>query len=185
MPARNTPLYWGWVAKTFHWLMFVLVVAAWFAVDQHENFPKGSPARGEWMSLHKAFGISVFFLVWLRLAWRLSGTTPDPVITSKWQHRAAELVHWALYFLMVMMPLSGLLMSQFDGRVVSWFGVFDIPVFLTENKALAGQIKELHEDVWWPLLLALIGLHAAAGLWHQFIVKDGTLKRMLPFSSRP
>lgn len=185
MSARNTSRHWGWVAMSFHWLMFVLIVAAWFAVDQHENFPKGSAERSEWMGLHKAFGLSVFFLVWLRLAWRFSGATPDPVMTSKWQHRAATAVHWALYFLMIMMPLSGLIMSQFDGRVVSWFGIFDIPLVLQENKELAKQVKELHEDVWWPLLLAMAGVHMAAALWHQFIVKDGTLKRMLPFMSRP
>lgn len=184
MPAHNTAGHWGWVAKTFHWLMFLLMVGAWIAVDQHENFPKGSPERGEWMSLHKAFGLSVFFLVWLRLAWRFSGPVPDPVITSKWQYRAAAAVHWALYFLMIMMPLSGLLMSQFGGRAVSWFGIFEVPVFLAPDKELAGQIKMMHEDVWWPLLLALVGLHVAAALWHQLLVKDGTLRRMLPFSSR-
>lgn len=184
MTARNTPMQWGWVAKTFHWLMFALIVGAWFAFEQHENFPKGSLERGQWMSLHKAFGLSVFFLVWLRLAWRFSGSTPDSVITSKWQHRAAGLVHWALYFVMIMMPLSGLLMSQFDGKVVSWFGIFDIPIFFQENKGLATQLKTMHEDVWWTLLMVLVGLHVAAALWHQFIVKDGTLKRMLPFMSR-
>jgi cytochrome b561 len=184
MTARNTPMYWGWVAKSFHWLMFALIVGAWFAFEQHEGFPKGSTERAEWMNLHRAFGASVFFLVWLRLAWRFSSPAPDSVITSRWQHRAAEGVHWALYFLMIMMPLSGLLMSQFGGRAVSWFGVFDIPVFLSENKPLAEQLKSLHEDVWWPLLLTLIGLHVVAAVWHQFIVKDGVLKRMLPFTSR-
>lgn len=184
MPARNTPQRWGWIAQGFHWLMFALIVGAWFAVDQREQFPKGSLERGEWMDLHKAFGLSVFMLVWLRLGWRLAGPLPEPVITSVWQHRAAQLVHWALYFLMIMMPLSGLLMSQFAGRTVSCFGVFAIPVFLQENKELAGQIRELHMDVGWPLLLALVGLHVAAALWHQFIVKDGLLKRMLPFTFR-
>lgn len=181
MPARNTSQRWGWVARFFHWIMFLLIVGAWFAVEQHEQFPKGSPERGAWMDLHKALGLSVFFLLWARLGWRLSGPVPDPVITSAWQHRAAVLVHWGLYFVMLMMPLSGLVMSQFGGREVSWFGVFEVPVFLGENKELAGQIKELHEDVWWPLLLVLLALHVGAALWHQFIVKDGTMTRMRPF----
>ena len=161
--------------------MFVLIVGAWFAVEQHEEFPKGSPERGAWMDLHKAIGVSVFFLFWARLGWRLSGPVPAPVMTSVWQHRLAVAVHWGLYFVMLMMPLSGLVMSQFGGREVSWFGIVEIPVFVAENKELAGQIKELHEDVWWPLLLGLVVLHVVGALWHQFIVKDGTMKRMRPF----
>ena len=184
MPAHNTAQRWGWIAQTFHWLMFALIVSAWWAVDQHENFPKGSLERGEWMSLHKAFGLSVFMLVWLRLAWRLSGSVPAPAIVSVWQHRAAQGVHWALYFMMIAMPFSGLLMSQYAGRAVSWFGIFTVPVFLEQNKELAGQIKDLHTDVLWPLLLTLLVLHVVAALWHQFIVKDGLLKRMLPFTFR-
>jgi cytochrome b561 len=102
-------------------------------------------------------------------------------MTSLWQHRAAVLVHWGLYFVMLMMPLSGLVMSQFAGREVSWFGVFAVPVFLGENKELAAQIKELHQHVWWPLLMTLVAVHVLAALWHQFIVKDGTMNRMRPF----
>lgn len=181
MHARNSEQRWGWVAQAFHWLMFLLIVGAWFAVEQHEEFPKGSPERGAWMDLHKAIGVSVFFLLWARLGWRFSGPVPAPVMTSVWQHRLAVTVHWGLYFVMLMMPLSGLVMSQFGGREVSWFGIVEIPVFVAENKELAGQIKELHEDVWWPLLLALVALHVVGALWHQFIVKDGTMKRMRPF----
>lgn len=180
MAARNTAMKWGWVAQLLHWLTFLLIVGAWFAVEQRELFPKGSPERGAWMDLHKALGLSVFFLFWLRLGWRLSGPAPSPVITHVWQHRASVAVHWALYAVLLLMPLSGLLMSQFGGRPVSWFGLFEIPVLVSENKELASQIKEMHTDVWWPLLCVLVALHAAAALWHQFIVGDGTLRRMLP-----
>lgn len=181
MLARNSAQRWGWVAQLFHWGMFLLIVGAWYAVEQHEQFPKGSVERGEWMSLHKALGLSVFFLFWARLGWRLSGPVPDPVITYPWQHRLAVAVHWGLYFVMLMMPLSGLVMQQFAGREVSWFGLFDVPVFLEENKDLAAQIKTLHQDVWWPLLMLLVVLHVVGALWHQFYIKDGTMNRMRPF----
>ncbi|HQV41030.1 MAG: cytochrome b [Moraxellaceae bacterium] len=181
MLVRNSTDRWGGVAQFFHWAMFLLIVGAWFAVEQHSEYPKGSPERGEWMDLHKAIGLTVFFLLWARLGWRLSGPAPTPVITNIWQHRAAVLVHWGLYFVMLMMPLSGLVMSQFAGREISWFGVFQIPVFVAENKDLAAQIKDLHEGVWWPLLLGLVGIHVVAALWHQFVVKDDILKRMRPF----
>lgn len=181
MPVRNSASKWGWLAQLLHWLTFLLIVGAWFAVEQRELFPKGSAERGAWMDLHKALGLSVFFLFWLRLGWRLSGPVPDPVITNRWQHRAATAVHWALYAVLLLMPLSGLLMSQFGGRPVSWFGLFEIPVLVAENKDLATQIKGMHTDVWWPLLNLLVLLHVAAALWHQFVVRDGTLRRMLPW----
>lgn len=182
MSARNSGQQWGWVAKSLHWLIFLLMLAAWFAVESHEDFPKGSAERAQWMLLHKSFGASVFLLVWLRLYWRLSGPLPTPEPAPRWQHLAASGLHWALYGLMVLMPLTGLAASQFSGRIVSFFGLFDIPVFLAANKALAGQLMGLHKEILWPLLLLLVAGHAAAALWHHFITKDRTLRRMLPFS---
>ena len=182
MTARNTAHVWGWVAKAFHWLMFLLIVGAWFAVTQHEAYPKGSDERAAFMLVHKSIGLTVFFLIWWRLGWRLFGgalPTPDPA--PQWQLKSATLLHWALYALMILMPLSGILMSQFGGRPVPWFGLFEIPAFLPENKALAGNIKNMHEHVWWPLLLGLSVAHVAAALWHHIVMKDKTLKRMLPF----
>jgi cytochrome b561 len=182
MALRNSPDRWGVMAQAIHWLVFILIVSAWFAVENAHDLPKGDPGRDSWMVLHKAFGASVFFLVWLRLGWRLSGAVPAPTETSRLQALAASGVHWGLYLLMVVMPLSGLLTMQFAGHPVSWFGLFDIPVVLTPDKALAGDLKELHEDVLWPALLVLTGLHVAGALWHHFYLKDSTLKRMLPFT---
>lgn len=181
MTARNTEQQWGWVAKTFHWLIFLLMVAAWFAVESHEYFPKGSAERAQRMMLHKSFGVSVFFLVWWRLGWRFYSSPPLEEPASRWQLLAASAVHWALYGLMIAMPLSALVASQLSGRVVNFFGFFDIPVLLAQNKALAGQLMGLHKDVLWPLLIVLVAGHAAAALWHHFITRDRALKRMLPF----
>ena len=184
MQARNTYQQWGWVAQCFHWLIFLLMVAAWIAVAAHENFPKDSPERAFYMMLHKACGLSVFCLVWLRLVWRLSGQTPTPEPAPRWQLQAATAMHGVLYVLMVLMPLLGLLASQFAGRPVSFFGLFEVPIFLTANKDLAGQLIWLHKEVLWPCLLVLLAGHIGAALWHHFVSKDRTLRRMLPFFSR-
>ncbi len=183
MPARNTAQQWGWVAKTLHWLVFLLIIAAWFAVESHEDFPKGSAERAQWMLLHKSFGASVFLLVWLRLYWRLSGRTPAAEPAPRWQQLAATAAHWGLYALMILMPLSALLASQFSGRAVSFFGLFDIPVVLAASKPWAGQLMALHKEILWPLLLVVVAGHAGAALWHHFFTRDRTLRRMLPFSS--
>jgi cytochrome b561 len=178
MSLRNTSESWGIVARVLHGLFFLLIVGAWFAVDMHEGYPRGSDERAEWMSLHKALGLTVFLLIWVRLGWRLSGDVPAPLPGPRWQQISSAIVHGLLYVMMIAMPLSGLLMSQFADRPVSWFGLFEVPVFLTPDKDLAGQIKELHEDVLWPVLLSLVVLHAVAALWHHLVKKDDTLRRM-------
>jgi cytochrome b561 len=86
--------------------------------------------------------------------------------------------------MMIAMPLSGLVMSQFADRPVSWFGLFQIPVFVTPDKEVAEQIADLHEEVLWPVLLTLVVVHGLAALWHHFVLKDDTLRRML-FPRRP
>ncbi|MFZ5724344.1 MAG: cytochrome b [Pseudomonadota bacterium] len=178
MLLKNTEQRWGLVAQLFHWSMFLLIAGAWFAVESHEDFPKGSAERAEWMALHKALGVTIFALVWFRLAARLTQSSPAPS-GAAWQRRLAWATHAALYLLMILMPLTGLLASQFGGKPVAWFGLFEIPVWVTEDRERAKQIMEVHE-AGWSLLLTLIVLHAGAALYHQLVLKDGLLRRMLP-----
>ena len=177
---KNTETRWGWMSKLLHWLMFLLIAGAYVAVNLHETYPEGSDQRGWWMMMHKAFGLSVFLLVWWRLAWRATQTVPEN-FAGYGMARLASLGHALLYVLMIAVPLSALLMSQFAGRPVSWFGVFEIPVWLETNRELAGQIKEVHAHILAPALFVLILLHIGGALWHHIIDRDDTLKRMLPF----
>lgn len=177
---KNTEHNWGWMAKLLHWLMFVLIVGAYVAVNAREGYPTGSEERGWWMMIHKSMGVSVFFLVWWRLAWRWWNPVPEN-FASYGMAKLASIGHALLYVLMIAVPLSALLMSQYGGRPTSWFGLFDIPVWLETNRELADQIKEIHAHLLAPALFVLILLHIAGGLWHHFIDRDDTLKRMLPF----
>jgi cytochrome b561 len=80
---------------------------------------------------------------------------------------------------MVVIPLTGWLMSSAKGFQTVWFGVLPLPDLLDKDKALGDQLAQLH----WALnvgLLLLIAGHAAAALWHHIVHKDDTLRRMLP-----
>lgn len=90
-------------------------------------------------------------------------------------------MHAAPYLMLIVMPLTGLLTTQLAGRVVPWFGLFEIPLFVDTDKELAEKMEGGHADVLWPVLRVLVGVHAGAAVWHHFILKDETLKRMLPF----
>lgn len=182
MSARNTAESWGWMAKALHWLVFLFIVGALVAVFMHDAYPKGSEERAALVGLHKSFGAGILALMLIRLVWRVTGSVPNPEPAPKWQLHAATLVHWALYAMLLIMPLSGVMMSEFAGRPVSFFGLFEIPIFVEQNKELAGQIKNLHEEVFAPVTILLIAGHVAAALWHHFITKDNALRKMLPFS---
>ena len=94
------------------------------------------------------------------------------------QRQAASFVHGMLYVLMLSMPMTGVIMSQLAGKPVSWFGLFDVPQFMEVNKEMAKDVKALHEDVFFPLLMLFMVGHIGAALFHQFVLKDGLLKRM-------
>ncbi|MFZ5757210.1 MAG: cytochrome b [Pseudomonadota bacterium] len=179
MLLKNTDRRWGAIAQLFHWLMFLLILGAWFAVESHEDFPKGSEERAQWMMIHKALGTTVFFLVWFRLSARIGQATPAAIGAAS-QQFIARFVHVGLYAVMIAMPMTGLLASQYFGRPVSWFGLFEIPVFLGEHKDLGKQLMEIHEGLW-SALVALVLLHAGGALYHHIVQRDDVLKRMLPW----
>lgn len=91
-------------------------------------------------------------------------------------------MHLGLYALMIGLPLLGWLTLSAAGKPIPFFGL-ELPALIGADKKLAGDLKELHETLavagYW-----LIGLHAAAALFHQYVRRDGTLQRMLPSSPR-
>jgi len=184
MQLSNNDSRWGIVAQSFHWLIALLILAAWATHFMHELAPEHSPTAAMWMNYHKSCGITVFFLFWLRLVWRLSQPAPKPVIVTPWQDRIARLVHLGLYIVMIAMPVTGILITEYGGHPASWFGLFTLPGFVTPDKPSGHLFHFLHTDVFWLVLLGLVGLHVAAALWHQFVVKDGVLGRMLPWGGK-
>ena len=167
------------VAKNLHWLMALLILGMLALGFYMTDLPL-SPDKLQYYSWHKWAGVSVFILVWLRLAWRLMFPPPAlPADMTRAMKLAAHAGHWALYALMVVIPLTGWLMSSAKGFQTVWFGVLPLPDLLAKDKALGEQLAQLH----WALnvgFLLLIAGHAGAALWHHIVHKDDTLRRMLP-----
>jgi cytochrome b561 len=163
-----------------HWLMLVLLIAVYASMELHEFFPKGSAVRSGLKTWHYMLGLSVFCLVWVRLAARaLTPTPPIKPTLPQWQMRFSLWMHLALYLLMISMPLLGWLVLSASGKPIPFFGL-ELPALIVKNKDVAEQIKEIHETLATAGYF-LIGLHAAAGLYHHYFVRDNTLKRMMPF----
>ena len=162
-----------------HWLMAILMVAVYAAIELRELFPKGSDPREALKALHFMLGLCVLLLVSVRLYARHRSPAPAIVPTPPaWQARAATAAHGLLYALRILLPLGGWLMLSAAGKPIPFFGL-ELPALIGQNKELAGSIKEIHKTVG-TLGYVLIGLHAAAGIYHHHVVKDDTLRRMMP-----
>jgi len=166
------------VAVTLHWLMAVLLIALWGLGLVLEELPKGD-FRAQMFGLHKAFGALVLVLVAARLAWRLTHSAPAlPDSMAGLEAALARLGHLALYALMIVLPLSGIVMSQAGGREVSMFGLV-LPTLVQPDHDLKEAFEEVHEVLAWILAL-VVGGHLLAALRHHFMLKDDVLTRMLP-----
>jgi cytochrome b561 len=97
----------------------------------------------------------------------------------RWQRVAAAANHVLLYALLLMIPVSGWLMSSASGVPVVYLGLIPLPDLVGKDKALADQLKLAHEALNWTLI-ALIVLHVAAALKHHFVERDEVLPSMLP-----
>ena len=167
------------IARSLHWLM-ALLLAGLVSLGVYMTDLPLSPEKFQYYSWHKWAGVTAFALVCARLLWRLAHPAPAlPPTLSMPARLAAHAGHLALYGLMVAIPLTGWLMSSAKGVQTVWFGVLPIPDLLARDNALGHQLAEVHESLNWTMV-ALVAGHVGAALYHQFVLRDGTLRRMVP-----
>jgi len=160
-----------------HWLIAALIVSA-FALGTVMTDMRISPTKLQYYSYHKWLGITVLGLVAIRLLTRLFTHAPTyPASMSAWQAKAADAAHVFLYVLMFAVPLSGYFYTSAAGYPVVYLGLVQLPTFIAPDPALKSSLKELHELLT-NVILAVVVLHVLAALKHQFIDKDGLLRRM-------
>lgn len=193
MPLTNSPERWGWLAKSLHWIMALLIIGLAAVGTYMADFEPNMIRQFELTQWHKSFGFVVFSLACLRVLWRFFGPAApsEPQNTKPWERVAAHITHYGLYVLMFAMPLSGWLMAsasplndpdayptQIKNKV---FDLFELPDPISPgDKGLESLFHTIHELSAW-LLAALLLLHIAAALKHHFVLKDNVLLRMLPF----
>ena len=179
MTLRNDSTRYGSLPIGLHWLTLLLLVGVYACIELHEAFPKDSATRDALKTWHFMLDLTVLGVTLLRLA--MAAGTPTPAIVPDppaWQKRAGRIMHVALYLLLLAMPLGGWLLLSAAGKPIPFFGAA-LPPLVGESKALADVVKEVHETGG-NIGYFLIGLHAAAALFHHYVVGDNTLRRMLP-----
>jgi cytochrome b561 len=160
----------------FHWGTVLLVAIQWLGAQTIDWFPAGA-LRVDARSAHITLGALLAALLVARILWRLTRGCRLPSADEGVLKVAAKGTHWGLYALLVAMVLVGMLLAWTRGDNI--FNLFSIPAYDPSDRALPGQVQELHAAIGW-LILAFAGLHASAALVHRYLWHDGLLGRMLP-----
>lgn len=163
-----------------HWLMAAGILTAFGVGLYMVDIPGITPFKLKLFNWHKWLGVTLFTLVFLRMVLRLFSKTPK--YPAHWGHNTvllARLGHFALYVLMMAVPVLGYLYSLASGFPVVWFGVIELPVLIDKDPELKALFKTLHELSAQGLVLLVAG-HVLMALKHHFIDRDGILGRMVP-----
>ena len=136
--------------------------------------------------IHKSLGVILFVFILARVLWRMKNGWPEHVSKyTKLEIRSAKVVHWLLIIGIVLMPVSGMLLSGLSGH---GFGVFEWSI-VPSNHDAQGEVVAFHQGAYefftnvhmfagFTISFAIV-LHIIGAIKHHFIDKDRTLLRMV------
>src|SRR3989338_7569639 len=177
MIFKNTKNRFGVITIMLHWLMAAMMVGLTIIGLWMVRIPV-SLQKLQFYGWHKEWGMLVLMLVIVRLAWRMRNITPALDAIPKWEELAARAVHWAFYFFMFALPITGWLITSSADLPVSFFGLFAFPNLISGNEANRLLFSKIHEWLGYALI-ATFCMHTGAALKHHFINKDNIMRRML------
>jgi cytochrome b561 len=174
----NSKSGYGWISIIIHWLMAFAFIALFLLgqymvdLDYYDAWYHRAP------EIHKSIGILLLITMLFRFFWNKIQTVPESLSSSNKSEFAARLTHNLFYLLVVMLFISGYLISTAEGKGIDVFNWFTVPALMPEQSERADLAGAIHELLATGFML-LVAIHALAALYHHFIVKDFTLKRML------
>ena len=194
MSVRNTTLRYGSVAMAFHWVIALLIIAnvvlgLWLG----EFMERGDPLKYSVAQWHKSIGLTVLVLSVLRVVWRLMNPHPPAPWTSPLMRGLSLASHYAFYFLIVAIPITGYVMASASplGNGTDYFGLFtwpNLPFFDGMTREQLHPIHEtwetVHETLAWSAIV-LLPIHIGAALYHHLKLRDDVFSRMLPGTKVP
>lgn len=175
---KNTATAYGWVSIILHWLSALLIFGLFglglymVELTYYDNWYHDS------FVWHEGLGLIFFALLLVRLIWRQLNAKPTPITDSQWQAIVAHWAHRILYLLMLVIPVTGYLISTADGHDLALFNWFNLPSLtgkVDNMESISGQIH------FWlsVVIITLTAGHIGAALKHHWLNKDETLKRIL------
>jgi len=181
---RNSNDQYGLVTIAFHWLIVLFVLFSYLIIYVHGFVPKAdTEGRSFLLQLHQSLGITIFVVTILRILWTLYSPRPRSFIESPAQLLLHRIVIVALYGAILVQPISGYIASKL---APDFFFVLELPLFndyadLAQQslKTLRKTMAFVHVNLGFPVIPGLIALHLGGALYHHFIRRDPTLRRML------
>jgi cytochrome b561 len=188
MTFKNTSQGYGGLTKFLHWLMVILFTLQYVGGNIMTSMARDTTVagltQGDYYNWHKSLGLVALAIAALRLANRYVGRLPAwaPTLTGtekRFIHRAEQV----LYLAMFVMPISGYFYVMAGDYGVLLFGEWKLPNPIGKQDTIAWIAKWIHIGAGWALLAGIIG-HVFVVLRHQFVLRDGLIKRMLPSRSK-
>ena len=166
--------------RLIHWLTAILVLVMFVLGGWIVYFDPGDgPLKDELYNLHESIGIIIWVLVLLRIVVRLTTGAPKlPPQTPGVIRVLASLNHLALYLVLLVQPVIGLMDTNAWGFPLQWFGLFQVPSPIGKQPdPVAQTFTDIH---WWGALalLLLVGSHIAGALYHGLVRRDGVVRHM-------
>lgn len=165
------------VSVFLHWLTALLVLSQFALAETWGWFAR--PPRHMMIAAHMSFGIILSLVIVVRLIWRLIPGHQVPTAVSGWTEKAPKVVHYLLYAMLAAEAVLGFVLRWAGDESMSFFGLLIPPPFAPFSKAARHQIGELHGLNGWAIVILASG-HAAAALYHHYVLRDRVLSRMLP-----
>jgi cytochrome b561 len=168
------------VAQILHWATAIVVVAAFIYGPGGSEQRVYSVARDLDRQIHETLGLSVLLTTLLRLGWRAYEGVPAHSPMPSWMRVSSSVVHVTLYVLLLVLPLTAISGAWLEGHPLTLLAGIRIGPWLAEAHSTGSAIATIHTWLG-DTILWVAGLHAVAGLYHHFVLRDSVLQSMLPF----
>lgn len=169
------------VAMTLHWIVAAFVIFVGTLGLAFDFIPRAS--RPFWINIHTIVGLVMFGFILMRALWRMAHPAPPP--NPGWSRLivvSSHITHMALYALMLVVPVIGIVAYVWHGRVFD-YGLFRLDFGVASQKSVYEPAEEMHQ-LGAYVLMALVAFHVVGALWHHFIARDGIFARILPLRQR-
>jgi cytochrome b561 len=165
-------------AITLHWLTVVLVLVEFVLAETWSWYAR--PTRHLMVAAHMSFGILLSAVIIVRVIWRLiPGHQVAPAVSGVVE-LASKAVHYLLYVMLAAQAVLGFVLRWGGKESMSFFGLQIPPLMPPMSRGAHGLVGDAHHWNGWAIVVLAAG-HAAAALYHHYVVRDAVLTRMAPW----